>query len=122
MTIFSSITPSWFPSKSFGNKTQYEEEFVEERLSNMIKSYGKFQTQYRDFVLEDTHMAMGNWKSQLIQLDQRAVGAHTVYKDFLNKYQNKEQYPELFSQRDRNLEYFMQVMPMQAALFLLGSH
>ena len=24
MTVFSSITPSWFPSTSFGNKTQYE--------------------------------------------------------------------------------------------------
>jgi hypothetical protein len=90
------------------------EAFYRERLTNRIHDYGKFQTQYRNFLLEDGNMAISNWKMALMELDQRLVGSETVYKDFLTKLEEKEKFPEIFDKKNEKLEFFTQVKPLEA--------
>ncbi len=83
-------------------------------LKESLYRYGKFQTQYRNFLLEEGNMGLSNWKMHLMSLDQRLVGAETVYRDFLQKLAEKEKYPEIFNKSNDSLEFFSQVKPLEA--------
>ncbi|MEZ4873709.1 MAG: hypothetical protein R2827_16000 [Bdellovibrionales bacterium] len=105
-------------AKSLSPRSRTAPSSIAPRLKGQLHDYGSFQQQYRNFLLENANLAISNWKTHLIELDQRLQGAETIYGDFLNKLAHKEDYPELFENRNGQLEFLMQVKPQEAVLNL----